>query len=342
MRVYIDLDNLVSLLRNFGHPLFDDSLRMLKSQCELIFNFPKSMLATNDELRVMLLHLTDGFKNSYRPVFRDEPKPERPIKSNFHTYLKCKEDLTAVYLLDDDKVQAAKAKGNLLIGGFGEEISTLSRLFYEDYQFTRPFTPAKDMPTWNVLKPMVLPCSDIIIVDPFLFSAEELLDFNLHALLGVLAPKISDTKINVVIFTAPSYPVKQSSGKTKWVSPEWITIRKNIIKSLKSRNVSVKVTIVASRKINEHDRSIFTNYTNSHSGDSFNYYDSKNRLITKGRHYTVHSHGSRDNLSKGYSLIEDMQTVIDNIIKDGGDDKSIFGDRKSNFLKFLITQDHHL
>lgn len=334
MRVYIDLDNLSSLLSSFNDRLFDDSLRMLKSQCELFFNFPKSILSLNKELMVVLTRLTDGSKNTPRPVFRDEPKPKRPIKSNFYAALDDREDLTAIYLLDDEKVHTAKSKGNLLIGGFGEEISTLSRLFYEDYQFTRSFTPAKEMLTWNILESLVLPCSDIIIVDPYLFSEEKLLDYNLHALLRVLVPKTSDSKIKLVIFTAPSYSVKDSNGKTIKLKPEWKTIRKNIIKFLKFDNVTAKVTIVASSKINEHDRSIFTNYYNLHSGDSFNYYDSKNNLITKGRHFTVHSHGSKENLSKGYTLIDDMQVVINNLKNENGYEESIIGDKESNFLRF--------
>lgn len=85
-------------------------------------------------------------------------------------------------------------------------------------------------------------------------------------------------------------------------------------------------------RVDEHDRTIFTNYNNSYSGDSLTYYDSKWNHITKGRHYAIHSHGLRENLENGYLFIEDMQSVLNSL--SAKEKENIVGDKKCGFLKF--------
>ena len=85
MRVYIDLANLLSFFGSSQHPKFEDALRMLKSQCDLYFNFSKDVLISDEALRAIILQLTSGSKDSPKPKFFDELFPARPLKSNFHT-----------------------------------------------------------------------------------------------------------------------------------------------------------------------------------------------------------------------------------------------------------------
>lgn len=317
---------------------------MLKSQCDLVFNISKATFASNNEYRQIFTKLTDGIDildkdrpaDKDRPVnieFSDIPKPERPISLNFYKNLQCREDLTAIYLLDDQNTAATKSKGHLLIGGVGEEITILSNLFYENFQFSKDLVPKRDMPSWNALDSYILPCTDIIIVDSFIFAEESLLDYNLLALLKVLSPKSSNSKINLVIFTAPDYAIQQSNGKYITVVPNWDSIRKKINNKFKPERIKVNITFVTYRDLEEHDRSIFTNYNNSHSGDSLNYYDSQGNVITKGRNYEIHSHGLKDHLDNSFLLLDDLQKVL-NKLNDEKYKHCIKGDKKSNFLKF--------
>lgn len=331
MRVYFDKKNIESFIASSNHSEFQDCLRMIKSQCDIYFTFPKEILS-NPPYNLFLNLLSSGRSlSSLRPQFIDL-FPPRPLKSNIHKDFN-RDELTAVYLLDDDKIETVKRSGTILIGAPGEEIDTLSNLFYDDYQFTKSYTPKVDMPKWDALLPTVLPCSDIIIVDRYLFSNKELLDFNIHYLLSILGGKQENRKYNIVIFTSMQQEISVN-GRKCYFTPDWYKIKNDIKTYLKKENGSASnVTIITLRRLIEHDRTIFTNYNNSFSGDSFTYYDSNGDLITASRNYSVHSHGSRDNLKKGYYFIEDMQVIINNMVFPR-DNELLIGDKKSNFLKF--------
>lgn len=334
MRVYIDRSNLLSFFGSYEHPNFEDALRMLKSQCDLYFNFSKEVVVSDEALRTIILQLTSGSKDSPKPKFSDVIFPERPLKSNFHTDLSDRNDLTAAYLLDDEKVSKIQDKGYLLVGGIGEEVDTLSKLFYEDYQFSKSFSPKRDMPHWNALQTTILPCTDIVLVDRYVFSDEILLDYNLHAYLSELGGKYQGKKIKIVIFTSLQQEGKGSDGKKFYFTPDWNAIKSGIKAYLqKAFNATSNVTIVALRRVEEHDRTIFVNYNNSYSGDSLNYYNSKWEVITNGRNYAVHSHGFRQHLVNGFYFIDDMQVILNNLSSQR-DKECIYGDKKSNFLTF--------
>ena len=333
MRAYIDSKNLISLYSSSDETLFNDCIRMLKSQFDLFFCFKKEEFESNEFLNAIIIDLVDG--NGETKVIRtDIDFPERPLKNNFHVNTTNIEDLSAVYLLDDDNTNAVKEKGCVLIGGVGEEIETLSKLFFDDYQFSKTLTPKHHMPKWEAISPYVLPCSDIIIVDRYLFSNLDIVDFNIHYFLKILGGEYLNKKINIVIFTCYEQEYTDSQGKKQFWTPNWENIKKNIRISLKEKYKSApNITLITLRKIQEHDRTIFTNYGNHYSGDSLNYYDSKGVLITKGRYYTIHSHGSRENLCNAYYFIKDMQAEIDRLVKINNSD-AIIGDKKSNFLTF--------
>ena len=331
MRVYFDEKNIASFFGSSSHTAFQDCLRMIKSQCDIYFTFPKEIFA-NPPYNLILNQLSSGRGISLKPQFI-ELFPPRPLKSNIHKDFN-RDELTAVYLIDDEKIETVKSVGAVLIGAPGEEIDTLSKLFYDDYQYTISFTPKEDMPTWDVLSSVIQPCSDIIIIDRFLFAEQELIEYNLHSFLKVISNNSVEKKFNLVIFTDSVQQIR-INGRIEQFEPDWSKIRSDIISYFRKINKrsAINVTIVASREIGEHDRSIFMNYANHSSGDSLNYYDSNGRIITNGRHYTIYSHGLRKNLDNGYSIIDDMQNVINKISSPQKKD-AIFGDKKCHFLKF--------
>lgn len=333
MRVYIDRPNIISFFRASGHALFGDCLRMLKSQADIWFNFPKSNLLSDEALQIVVTQLASGSKDAPRPKFAEDSFPTRPLKSNMHIDISNRDDLTAVYLITDEKVKSVQQKGYILIGDEGQEIETLSELFFDDFQFSKSLTPKKDMPNWYSLTPTIKPCTDIIITDRYMFSNEELLEYNLHAYLSVLGGDFPGKKVNIVLFTCLKQQYKSSDGRTQFFTPDWNKLKSELKGSLKRKyGASPNVTIVPLMRVDEHDRTIFTNYNNSYSGDSLTYYDSKWNHITKGRHYAIHSHGLRENLENGYLFIEDMQSVLNSL--SAKEKENIVGDKKCGFLKF--------
>lgn len=166
-----------------------------------------------------------------------------------------------------------------------------------------------------------------------MFSNEELLEYNLHAYLSVLGGDFPGKKVNIVLFTCLKQQYKSSDGRTQFFTPDWNKLKSELKGSLKRKyGASPNVTIVPLMRVDEHDRTIFTNYNNSYSGDSLTYYDSKWNHITKGRHYAIHSHGLRENLENGYLFIEDMQSVLNSL--SAKEKENIVGDKKCGFLKF--------
>lgn len=333
MRAYIDKSNLISLFQSYNENLYEECIKLLKSQFDLFFTFDKVEIESNEILQSIFLELMDGVKKT-NEIKSGIKFPERPLKNNFHNTLSCREDLTAIYLLNEEKLDDIKNKGYLLIGAVGQEIQTISKLIFEDYQFVKNLTPKSDMKNWDIVGNQNLPCTDIIITDRYVFYDSYLLDNNLHYLLKTIGGNYHKKKLNIVIFTSYEQEYIDSFGKKQRFIPDWESLKKGVKTYLKNiYDATSNVTLITLRRDIEHDRIIFTNYNNHHSGDSLNYFDSKWNYITNGRHYTIFSHAYKDHLNSAYCFIEDMQEIINRLIR--VNNKTAFvGDRKSNFLKF--------
>ena len=83
----------------------------------------------------------------------------------------------------------------------------------------------------------------------------------------------------------------------------------------------------------EHDRTLFTNMKYYVSGDSYNYFDSQNKVMTKGRYLHIHSMASRTNYNIGIGFVHDMQNIIEKVEKLNNNDL-IKGKKESNYLHF--------
>ena len=150
------------------------------------------------------------------------------------------------------------------------------------------------------MKEYVSPCTDIIIADQFIFSSPELYQKNIYSLIRALCSKVKNSHVNIVIFTLKSNYNKLTSTEFE---PDWDTIYSKIRKCAEKHS-SFKVTFVTASKqtLEEHDRTIFTNYKYFSSGDSYNYFDSNDVRITNGRNLHAHSHAEKDNEDYFYDV----------------------------------------
>ena len=239
--------------------------------------------------------------------------------------------LLFVYLIDDERIEQIREYGLLLYGGVGSEIEILSSLIITgtDYGFVKQL-PIKKLTHWNNLRGYTSPCSDIILVDQYLFSFKELYDVNICELIGEMCTHAKGAKLNIVILTLPLCYDKRSK---KTFPPDWGDIRKKIKGVVEARTgKSPNVTFILSSNLGEHDRTIFTNYKSIESGDTFNYFDYKWKVISSGRHIEIFSLADREFYANSMQFVSDMQTVLDNTQRLNGD--NIIGDKKSNYLKF--------
>lgn len=327
MNVYIDKSNLLSVIHSVNHDKYNDCMRMLKDNYDIFLTFSKNEIDGEDKKDILLwlTRMAEGI-NRKEHIKWGCDFPKRPLDTSTFT----PSELSSVYCLSkdkDSKLESRINEGNLIIACEGQEIEKLSSLFFDSYQYTRNiFHKVK---SWEDLNQYTSPCTDIIITDMYLFSNPELYQRNIYSLIRVLGKK--KAHINIVIFTLKSQYNKESKIAFE---PDWDSIYTKIRKCA-DKYSSFNVTFVTASKetLEEHDRTIFTNYKSFASGDSYNYFDTNGNKITNGRHLHVHSHADNDNEEDSIKFLEDMQNIIDSISK-LNNSSLIKKDKKSNFLKF--------
>ena len=334
MNIHIDKPNLLSIIHSVKNDNYKDCMRMLKNNFNIFFSFDKDDIKKFDVLEkqdVMdwLTQMTTGIGNdNSNPIKWGCKFPEGSLDiSSFDA-----EKLSSIYCLSkerDSKLETLARKGNLIIALEGQEIDALSSLYFDDFQFTEHIF--YEISSWADLEKYTSPCTDIIIADPYLFSSPELYQQNVYSLIRVLTKRIKNSKVNIVIFTLKSNHDRLTNTDFE---PDWNTIYSKIRKCAEKYSTFNVTFVTASKEtLDEHDRTIFTNYKYFASGDTYNYFNSKGEKITSGRNLHAHSRVSKVNAKNSTIFLNDMQQIIDKI-KKRNNDALIKKDRKSNFLKF--------
>lgn len=344
MRVYIDKENLLSLLSSSKDPRYEDCIRMLQKQCDVFFNFSKEEIIKHpiseidsinqEKLHAFVTDLGDGkWKKWQRLKDNEDPFPSRPLRTDI--YSGNQNDMMAVYLLNDNKTEAFQREGCLLIYPIGAELDALGNMILDDdYGFSKPIY-IRDLQNWDETNTYLSPCTDIIIVDRYIFNADEtILQYNVYSLIAQLSHKARQRKINICIVTDK----ERRDEVVDWKSI--LSKVKDVVK--RKTRAEPNVTIVKMpkdlpRELHEHDRTIFTNYKYIYSGDTLLYFGSKmdngrTSIISSGRLLTLLSFGKEDNFSLGMTFINDIQKLVDEVKKISP--YFIEGDKKSNFINF--------
>lgn len=363
MDIYIDKENLRSFIKAQNNPEYKeyyyDCYRMLKRQLHIYYNFEESETKNDDLLQTYFKTATQGkgwsedvdeyLKESFPPRKNILSKfPPRPIVPNDSIMLNNLHQHSNIFLIDDEKASLLQDKGTSLVGPLGQEMDTLKQLFCgNDYDFHKLYNiqNPKSFPNWDQLckDGVNLPLSDIVIMDRYIGSQEDIMQFNLIKLIGVLTRKVKET-VNVVLFCNRKYNWKDGNGKTIEIEPNWNYIKGNIKKFLfeKTGNkCNVTIVFFLSPERNEknkqkdpdHDRIIFTNYMLYKSGDSFCYYNSNGANISSGISLDVYSLAKKENYEFAISFLEYAQKIYDKI-KQKNNPELIIGDKKSNYITF--------
>ena len=281
MDIYIDKENLLSLINSKTENLYNDCIKTLKKQLNVFFNFPKDELKQDDKLMSWFTDFSQGVGENNSFVFGNN-FPLRPLQSNFYKKFNIHQ-LSSIYLINDENADLLQNSGTILIGKPGEEISILNNLFINqnDYLFDKKWKIGSlHFKNWSDLNKYSLPLTDIIIVDPYVCSDQNLIQFNLLPFLKSITHKVK-AKINIIIYTDKnaclsydylSKEIRKTISKITGANPNFTLIKYTDIRGIPSKA--------------EHDRTIFSNYLRIYSGDTINYFNSHGK-ITKGReiHY---------------------------------------------------------
>jgi len=315
MDIYIDELNLESFINQKDNSLYADTLKLLKRQLGLKFNFPKDRLKTNHKLAPLVQLLTSGMGNT--EITFNNNFPNRPLKSNSTNNFNSNQ-LSSIFWINDSDSNKLIESGSIILGELGEELNLINKLFFHqnDYLFEKKWRiNGEGFRNWDDIKDFSLPLTDIIIVDNYILYNKEIFKTNLLSYLSVLMHN-SQAKVNIVMY---AHPDQIDDDETE------------ILKQIKScvKNATGKkgtATIIKTRK--EHDRTILTNYNRIYSGDTFNFWDGAGRKITKGKEITYSSNAREENHQLFKDILKDLQGIIDK------NPENIEGDKISNYLNF--------
>lgn len=317
MTAYFDIENLESYLSQPKNEAFQDSLKMIRKQLDLSFNFSKEEFKKSETLLHFIKSLSDGIGNK-KIKYIPEKFPSRNLKSNSHNNFSA-EELLSVYFINDETLDKLKNKDDLLIADVGEEMPMFKMLFLhnDDYKFEKKLRIGSQFQSWADFNNYYCPYTDLIIVDNFILSDVSLFETNLK---GIVANTLKDNirkKINIIIFLkADQENVSFSDLKTN-------------LKSLVEAKYTDSPNITIVKHYAEHDRTILKNHLRVYSGDTFNYFLSNGQKNTKGKEIHFVSIADRENYNLYLDMLADLQKIIKNVKA-----TDIIGDKVSRFLNF--------
>ena len=310
MRLYIDKENLISLMDSRSQDSFEDCARSVRRDLDVQYNFSKEEVRSNESLMAWFSRFGQGVKGKQEFVPENAPAvcPPRPLKSNF--YNSADTDCTDVYLLSDDHIcDVVSQKSCILIGKVGEETKVLSSLLLEDTE-----VPSTKIKSWRDYCP-ALPLTDIVLCDNHYFKNKYTYKKNDNEIIRALVEIPNESPVNVIIITKQGEVDREID-----LSEE----QKKIKDLVKRATGSKKSTVTILTAYRTHDRSLITNYYRIKHGSCFHLKDNslKEDVTTE-----IKSHANRNNEMVSKELLAVYQKIADNALE-------CYGDKVSNLLHF--------
>lgn len=193
----------------------------------------------------------------------------------------------------------------------------------------------KILKSWDELGEYLMPFTDVVLADNYLLSNSKKAESNLKPILLQL-DKATPVKYNLMVITYEgkdfllSDPPEYKLNAKEEFEKLSLFIEENHLKCVLS-------FVLTTRKVKEHDRGIFMNYLWIDSGDSFNYYDSNNDIITKGTKIYFNSLASPDNFNTAKANLENLSVLVKKM-KEMRSPNYTFGTLKNRLLSNGILQ----
>jgi hypothetical protein len=167
----------------------------------------------------------------------------------------------------------------------------------------------KTFKSWKEFNKYLLPFTDVVIADNYLLSDDSMIESNLKPILLQL-DKATPVKYNLTIITFegiqdlrnPNNKKYKLNGKKEF---------ENLALFVRDNHLKCDLNLILRRdnEKKEHDRGIFMNYLWIDSGDSFNYFDSHNDIITGTKIY-FNSLVSTDNFNSAKAALENLTSIV--------------------------------
>jgi hypothetical protein len=243
-------------------------------------------------------------------------------------------DIQTLFFLNENKTKckSLKKKNGLCFFSFDDYSKGWGKLNFDCkssiYSVNKQDNGFK---SWSIINEYVEAISDIVLIDAYIFSDSSLLESNLYRIIESLGKGLSN-KVNLTI-------VSFSDNR----NPIDIDAKYKALKAFFEREkLSITLSIVLTKQSNkQHDRAIITNYFMISSGDSFNYFNSKGEVVTKGTDIRFESFCD----PKIYKLAEVKLAEVNKVVRqiEGEPDKEkyMIGDVMRNKLLNKLSNDKY-
>ncbi len=124
--LYTDIDNLAEIFTmERTDPNYIGLKQLISKESKLIICEPEDIAIKNDLFQSIAMELTSGdFQFDYRDIKDEFLNP--PFKTNLHMHFKNKRAILFSY--DNERIELAKQKTGVLLGGIGGELEVYNKL----------------------------------------------------------------------------------------------------------------------------------------------------------------------------------------------------------------------
>jgi hypothetical protein len=297
--IYTDIENIAEIFSiHRQSELFHGMKRFISKESSLTFS------ASEDEIisHPLFEHLAKEFASGDFIVnYIDDAEHFLlpPFKTNLQERFINKQSI--LLSNDNERISGCANSNGFLLGGVGEEHEIYSRLnFQKDFfRGNRLLTIGNDFLDYRNFEPYILPFTEIIINEPYLFVPErrdfnlqQYLDHNFKPLLKSLLFKAKN-KINIVIST---FVNEQNQHESEWFDlgsrsfePLYRYLKDFFRQELGGARYKLWLIVSPMARQARHDRYILTNYQYIESGAGLTYFDHQGNFINRGEGIHLYS-----------------------------------------------------
>jgi hypothetical protein len=344
--LYTDVNNLIEIFSlDRMSSLFQGMKQFISNESEIIFCEKEEDALLNPLFSEVAKEFSS---NNY--IFKYRSEEENFLTPPFKTNLQDRFENKSSILFSDDtaRIELSMPKNGILMADSGNE-----RIVYDKLNFSKEFfranrilTIGKEFTTYNSFEEFILPFSEIIINEPYLFVPERkdftlksYLENNFESLFKVLFKNISN-KVNIIICSFVNEQFKQESHwydrASNSFNPLYEYIKDFLNGILGGARYNLWLVISPMARQARHDRYVLTNYQYIESGAGLTYFDHRGNFINRGEGvhlYSIMHDDARKSLIP--SVIHRIQTDVINSVKATNPER-IFGIEQGNsyYLNF--------
>jgi hypothetical protein len=345
VRLYSDIDNIAEIFRlDRESSIFHGMKHFLSRECAITFCETENVGIQNVLFESIANELTTS---NFEVSFRDEDETflDPPFKTNLQEHFT---DLSTIFFsYDNERINLARSRSGILMAGIGEEIELYNKINYfeETYTANTILTIGKSFNDYKDLSKYILPFSEIIINEPYLFKPDRndwdlksYIDKNTRPFFDTLFSNI-DHKVNVVIGTFVNEQIENQFNffsAESGFKPLYDLCLEILSASMDPAKFKLWLCISPQARKGRHDRYILTNYQFVDSPSGFTFFDDRGNFVNRGESIHLYTIGRSQFRNETMpSIIENFQNkVIDSTMQTHPN--RIFGKDQGNtqFLKF--------